>query len=289
MASGSRSHAQNNHTVATESDQTVIGKYNKATVSGDGTTSSPYSYTNVGDYAFIIGNGSSNTTANRSNALTVDWSGNVNIASGAKYKINGTALSASDVSAVPTSDVSTSGGASKVIKTDSSGDINLASGAKYKVNGTSLLELVYPVGAIYISTSSTSPATLFGFGTWERISGKFLLGATDGGSTGTNVQSSASAAAGASGGVATVTLTANESGLPSHSHLGASNSSYLTTTGEAITRHTVASGSGAANMVRSPGAIERKSNTASVDAANASAAHNNMPPFLSVYIWKRTA
>lgn len=79
-ASGEFSHAQNFWTVATEYDQTVIGRYNKATVSGAGTDADPYVYTNVGDYAFIIGNGSENTTANRSNALTVDWDGNVNCA-----------------------------------------------------------------------------------------------------------------------------------------------------------------------------------------------------------------
>lgn len=51
--------------------------------------------------AFIVGNG---TSANaRSDALTVDWSGNVDIPSGAKYKINGSNLSASDVGALPTS------------------------------------------------------------------------------------------------------------------------------------------------------------------------------------------
>lgn len=74
---GTYSHAQNLFTVATENSQTVIGKYNSATVTGSGTTSDPYVYTDVGDYAFIIGNGTDNTTADRSNALTVDWNGNV--------------------------------------------------------------------------------------------------------------------------------------------------------------------------------------------------------------------
>lgn len=63
--------------------QTVIGKYNATT-----------------DKPFIIGKGTADNA--RSNAFTVDWSGNVDIASGAKYKINGTALSASDVGALPT-------------------------------------------------------------------------------------------------------------------------------------------------------------------------------------------
>ena len=69
------------------------------------------------------------------------------------------------------------------------------------------------MGATYISTNSTNPATLFGFGTWTRIEGQFLLGATDG-ATG----SGASYAAGATGGAAAVTLTSAQSGLPAHNH-----------------------------------------------------------------------
>ena len=66
-----------------------------------------------------------------------------------------------------------------------------------------LLDLVYPIGAIYISATSTSPATLFG-GTWTQIGGKFLLSADE------------TYEAGTTGGSATVTLeTAN---LPSHTH-----------------------------------------------------------------------
>lgn len=107
-ASGAYSNAHGIGLIAKGSAQTAIGKYNV----GDTTTN-----------AFIIGNGSS--LSSPSNAFAVDWDGNVNIASGAKYKINGTALAASDVGAVPTSDVSTSGGASKVMKTDSSGDLTV--------------------------------------------------------------------------------------------------------------------------------------------------------------------
>lgn len=91
VASGYFSHAQNNYTVASRRAQTAIGEYNIAETGSSATR---------GSYSLIIGNGTSDTA--RSNALTVDWSGNVNIASGAKYKINGTALAASDVGAVPT-------------------------------------------------------------------------------------------------------------------------------------------------------------------------------------------
>lgn len=74
---GTYSHAQNLFTVATENSQTVIGKYNSAIRSGSGTTADPYTYSDAGDYAFIIGNGTGDATADRSNAFTVDWAGNV--------------------------------------------------------------------------------------------------------------------------------------------------------------------------------------------------------------------
>lgn len=86
LAVGRASHAQNYYTKTSSSYQTAIGQYNDAT----------------NNMALYIGNGTADNA--RSNALTVDWSGNVNIASGAKYKINGTNLSASDVSAVALSD-----------------------------------------------------------------------------------------------------------------------------------------------------------------------------------------
>lgn len=89
-ASGDWSHAQNRHTIADQSSQTAIGKYNTA---------------NINNNLFVIGNGTADDS--RSNAFTVDTSGNVgvagdvNIASGKHYKINGTNLSASDVGALP--------------------------------------------------------------------------------------------------------------------------------------------------------------------------------------------
>lgn len=66
LASGSSSHAQNYNTIAASAYQTAMGKYNVED--------------NADTYALIIGNG---TTVNaRSNALTVDWSGNLWIAGG---------------------------------------------------------------------------------------------------------------------------------------------------------------------------------------------------------------
>ena len=70
-------------------------------------------------------------------------------------------------------------------------------------NGLPLLNLVYPVGSIYLSSKNTNPGTLFG-GTWVQIKDRFILTAGD------------SYSNGATGGAATVTLTV--SNMPSHSH-----------------------------------------------------------------------
>ena len=72
VASGYISHASGDHTYATEQSQTVIGKYNVVTTSTDSNENTVY---NAGNYAFVIGNGTSDS--NRSNALTVDWNGKI--------------------------------------------------------------------------------------------------------------------------------------------------------------------------------------------------------------------
>ena len=119
-----------------------------------------------------------------------------------------------------------------------------------------------------MSINSTSPATLFG-GTWERIQDRFLLAA---GST---------YAAGNTGGEATHTLTYNE--MPNHSHgmaikyyLG--NSGTGTHSGDAITGHV-----GASSTLSTYHAIPAQA----TDSQGNGAAHNNMPPYLAVYVWKR--
>ena len=100
LSKGWGSVALNIATHAAKHGQTAIGTFNIEDVTPT-TAVHPNGLSTYGYYAFIIGNGIDEY--DRSNALTVDWNGNVDIASGAKYKINGTALSASDVGAVPTS------------------------------------------------------------------------------------------------------------------------------------------------------------------------------------------
>ena len=69
---------------------------------------------------------------------------------------------------------------------------------------TSIIDLIYPVGSYYWNSNSTSPATLFGVGTWTQITNQFIFAA--GGDY----------ASGDTGGEATHTLTIQE--MPSHDH-----------------------------------------------------------------------
>lgn len=125
-----------------------------------------------------------------------------------------------------------------------------------------LLESFFPKGSIYISVSSTNPKTLFGFGTWTRIQDRFLLAA---GST---------YAAGSTGGEAAHTLTVNE--LPEHTFKLTMASS--SNTGSANTNQIA---------VGKEGTTYRNSNP--INSVGGGKAHNNMPPYLAVYVWQRTA
>jgi hypothetical protein len=124
------------------------------------------------------------------------------------------------------------------------------------------LNSIYPVGSIYLSTVATNPKTLFG-GTWERVKDVFLLAAGD------------TYAAGKTGGEAAHTLTVAE--MPSHHH-----GQYVATDsgGNTSANHDYSGWSGSSKVVW------QGLNTGDTGGG---AAHNNMPPYLTVYAWKRTA
>lgn len=138
-------------------------------------------------------------------------------------------------------------------------DIGASSGGGADIS--TILSKVYPVGSIYMSVNSASPATLFG-GTWERIKDQFLLAAGD------------KYAAGKTGGEATHTLTENE--IPAHRH-----SIWFPNAGGEQSAAIGYPEAGSKNTW-----YAEASKTA---GAGGGAAHNNMPPYLTVYVWKRTA
>lgn len=117
----------------------------------------------------------------------------------------------------------------------------------------------YPVGAIYLSVTDVNPASLFG-GTWERIGGRFLLGADS------------TYVAGSTGGEAAHTLTVDE--MPRHNH----EIDNLNAAGNATPFMTVQ-------------AQDKKGYGGNVQTmyAGGGKAHNNLPPYLAVYMWKRVS
>ena len=134
-----------------------------------------------------------------------------------------------------------------------------------------IIDLIYPIGSIYMSVNSTSPSVLFG-GSWEQIQDRFLLAA---GST---------YSAGTTGGSETHThvtqnhtLTIDE--IPSHSHNVNSADDGSSTSMWCVTN------------------TYRASSKGQTDATGGGQSHNhgdtgqasNLPPYLSVYMWKRTA
>ena len=134
-----------------------------------------------------------------------------------------------------------------------------------------LANKLYPVGSIYMSVNATNPAELFG-GTWEQIKDRFLLAAGD------------TYAAGSTGGEATHTLTVNE--MPSHSHAVAPLGAKGGTNGNLVINDKYGAMSGADTLNLSGGNAFYARNTSIVGEGQA---HNNMPPYLTVYMWKRTA
>ncbi len=152
---------------------------------------------------------------------------------------------------------------------------------------------IYPIGAIYMSTVSTNPATLFKIGNWEALpAGRVLL--AQGTSTwGVNYS------AGSTGGEDKHTLTVSESAP--HNHTGNATTSGSTHT-HALTMRASHGKSGNGGVPRfgdgdvwsdyktqNLSAAGEHSHAITINNSGGGQAHNNMQPYLSVYMWKRTS
>ena len=140
------------------------------------------------------------------------------------------------------------------------------------VTKNDLIDIIYPVGSIYMSINDTNPSILF-HGTWERIKDRFLLASGD------------TYSAGSTGGEANHTLTVDE--MPVHNHTlesitGIDDLNFVNGSDSFLPQNSD-------TTLGYPSAMNAQMKYGTTGGSGGSQPHNNMPPYLSVYIWKRTA
>jgi len=126
------------------------------------------------------------------------------------------------------------------------------------------ISAAWPIGSVFISVVATNPATLLGFGTWVAFAaGRMLVGLDAGQTEFDTVEET--------GGEKEHTLT--ESEMPAHTHTytqpnAPSNSLTVTLPTAAV--------------------VQGRTADVATGSAGGGAAHNNLPPYITVYMWKRT-
>lgn len=162
------------------------------------------------------------------------------------------------------------------------GLLEVAADWDVKIRGKRLADLMYPVGSIYLSANAASPQTLFG-GEWKRLEGRFLIGA------------GSEYAAGSTGGEARHTLTVDE--IPNHEHWVRQRGN----TSRAYTQDCYAPGGSEdpySSIIRADMSGDYAKPSVSwggqlvageVISDDHNQPHNNLPPYLAVYMWQRTA
>ena len=146
-----------------------------------------------------------------------------------------------------------------------------------------MLDKTHPVGALYWSSNSTNPGTLFG-GTWVQIKDKFILAAGDKYRNGTT------------GGSADAVVVSHTHSIPKLSgnlnddqvwiQYGDGTGSYNTISPSVTNIGAAYRGALTAAAIRSTGLTTNASTTGS---QGVSGAGKNMPPYETYYCWKRTA
>lgn len=127
-----------------------------------------------------------------------------------------------------------------------------------------IIDLIYPIGSIYMTVSDTNPFETIKFGVWEKIENRFLLASS-------NIHMN-----GETGGEENHTLLINE--MPKHSH----KMKYDSIGWTAIRQSSGTNGI----LENNTSSYDGQYSTEEVGNGNA---HNNMPPYLAVNMWKRIA
>lgn len=178
----------------------------------------------------------------------------------------------------------------------------------YKTYIREQIQNIYPVGSIFVSTVGTGPSVQLGFGTWEAISqGRVLVGAGEGTDA---AGASKLFGSGSTGGEYSHTLT--EAEMPAHNHKPQSASNKTSSKADAIKFRAIVPAKPDprgqvgrsikynAPVSRTSGTLEIEGfsfppHTHSVDdvlgsmvSSGGGASHNNIQPYLTVFMWKRT-
>ena len=141
-----------------------------------------------------------------------------------------------------------------------------------QVATTAFLATLYPVGTVYTNISvSTNPATLFGFGTWEAISGRVVVGL--------DASDASFDTAGETGGSKDAIVVSHTHTITDPGHVHANG--YPNWLGEA-TYGEGAGNSSAANTSSATTGI-------SINSTGSSGTNANLQPYVVAYVWKRTA
>ena len=163
-----------------------------------------------------------------------------------------------------------------------------------------VIDTLYPVGALYTSTLTTNPGTLLGRGTWAAFgAGRVMVGHNAGDADFDTSEKT--------GGAKTVTLTAAQSGLPQHTHVQNAHTHVQDAHSHIITSQTATTGGATSyehgTLDTSSAEAEATETTATAVAVNQNAtavnqnagpadaaqAHSNVQPYITVFMWKRTA
>jgi len=161
--------------------------------------------------------------------------------------------------------------------------------------GGAVLQQIYHVGAYYMSDSSQSPATRFGFGTWERVRGKFIVGMDEGDSDFN--------AAGKTGGNKTHShtnnITINSAGNHAHEVSNENWGSVQESGGfpEPSDTGKLVTGSGKTEISEKLESLAHSSGSQTTSSSGNHThttsgginASSNIPPYTSTYIWKRVS
>lgn len=204
------------------------------------------------------------------------------------------------------SDVATGAGGPQAVKVWSTGSTAPTGWTAVTPTYAGITALdAWPIGSIYLSYKDTSPASLFG-GTWSRLQSGFLYGTSNtSGDTGTSGNGTGTSTGSYSGTTGSTTLALSQ--IPGHSHTVNNHEHHQRTIGnDGNINPWVSAGSGGA------GGVYSKQQTAWYNSGKAAVytfgsspgtnsqggggghthpinSHSHTIPYISIYIWKRTA